>query len=72
MADEDDNIDGHPGDFLNCDNNEEVEFGHNAHGSSPLAASTHAPLKDTLPPILGTTTSPSKWKSTLCSTSFLR
>jgi hypothetical protein len=63
MEEDVNNINGKPGDFLGYDNDKEYEFGHDAHGTSSLAASTPAPIPDTA-------TSPLKQRSALCSTSF--
>jgi hypothetical protein len=68
--DDDDNIDDNPGDFLGTNDDEEFEYDHDAHGSSPLAAPPTAPISDLSTPILGTSTSPPKQRSTLRSTSF--
>ncbi len=73
--DDDDYIDVFPGDFLGSDNNDgEVEFRKDAHGTSPMAtklSAAGAPLcLDPSPPILGTPTSPPKQRSALRFTSF--
>ncbi len=66
---DDDEIDGVPGDFLGMDTDNEFEFGSNAHGSSPRAT---APLiiLDHPPLVQDTPTSPPKQRSALRSTSF--
>jgi hypothetical protein len=68
--DNDDDIDGNPGDFLGTNYDKEFEYGHDAHGSSPLAAPPTTPILDLSPPILGTSTSLPKQRSAFGSTSF--
>ncbi len=68
--DNDDYIDGFPGDFLGSDDEDgEVEFGKDTHGTSPMATkllAAGAPLcLDPSPPVLGTPTSPPKQRSAL-------
>jgi hypothetical protein len=71
MGYDNDDIDGNPGDFLGTNDDDEFEFGNDAHGFSPLAAAPPtAPTVDPSSSILGTPTSPPKQRSALRSTSF--
>ena len=69
MDDDDDDIDGDPGDFIGFkDDIKELELGNDANGTSPLASSH--PNQNLAPQIERNPKSPPKHKSALRSTSF--